>query len=202
VTVVLVAGWDRRYVPVALLYAGCWLRLRTRTSATSCWCCGTRAVGRKRRGSWRRGIATSRLLKAAGAEEIPAQLGTKLALSRHQVDILKKCRKQTGLVDLMAIIGRADRTKFRHQVFAPPLLGEGLIEMTIPDKSRSSNQEYRLTATRVPSSPPAPESVPATNGSTAGHVSVAVDGPLGARYPRWIEDRLARGQASGWRGRR
>ena len=32
VTVASVAGWDRRYVPVALLYAGCSLRLRTRTA--------------------------------------------------------------------------------------------------------------------------------------------------------------------------
>jgi predicted HTH transcriptional regulator len=82
--------------------------------------------------------------KVAGTGEVPAQIGTKLALSRHQVDILKKCRKETGLVDLMAITGRADRTKFRHQVLAP-LLAEELIEMTIPDKPRSSNQEYRLT---------------------------------------------------------
>jgi predicted HTH transcriptional regulator len=74
-----------------------------------------------------------------------AQVGTKLALSRHQVEILKKCRDETGLVDLMAIAGRADRTKFRHQVLTP-LLAEGLIEMTIPDKPRSSNQKYRLTA--------------------------------------------------------
>jgi hypothetical protein len=45
---------------------------------------------------------------------VTAQVGTKLALSRHQV--------------------------------LNPLLAEGLIEMTIPDKPRSSKQEYRLTA--------------------------------------------------------
>lgn len=45
----------------------------------------------------------------------------------------------------MAIAGRANRTKFRHQVLNP-LLEEGLIEMTIPDKPRSSRQRYRLTA--------------------------------------------------------
>ena len=58
------------------------------------------------------------------------QVGTKLALSRHQVEILRKCREDCALVDLMAITGRSDRTKFRHQVLNP-LLEAGLIEMTI-----------------------------------------------------------------------
>jgi len=72
------------------------------------------------------------------------QFGTKLALSRHQVEILEKCIKETTLLELMAIIGRSDRTKFRQQVLNPLLAG-GLIEMTIPDKPRSSLQKYRLT---------------------------------------------------------
>jgi len=45
----------------------------------------------------------------------------------------------------MGIAGRSDRTKFRHQVLAP-LLEDGLLEMTIPDKPTSSKQKYRLTA--------------------------------------------------------
>jgi hypothetical protein len=40
--------------------------------------------------------------------------------------------------------GRTDRTKFRDQVIAP-LLEAGLLEMTIPDKPRSSKQQYRIT---------------------------------------------------------
>jgi ATP-dependent DNA helicase RecG len=40
--------------------------------------------------------------------------------------------------------GRTDRTKFRDQVVAP-LLEAGLLEMTIPDKPRSSKQQYRVT---------------------------------------------------------
>ena len=77
-------------------------------------------------------------------EGIP-QTGTKSALSRHQVDILRKCVSESGLVDLMSLTGRSDRTKFKRQVMNP-LLEAGLIEMTIPDKPRSSKQKYRLTA--------------------------------------------------------
>ena len=44
----------------------------------------------------------------------------------------------------MVVTGRSDRTKFRHQVLNP-LLDAGLIEMTIPDRPRSSKQRYRLT---------------------------------------------------------
>jgi ATP-dependent DNA helicase RecG len=44
----------------------------------------------------------------------------------------------------MEIAERSDRTKFRDQVLKP-LLNEGLLNMTIPDKPTSSKQEYRLT---------------------------------------------------------
>ena len=44
----------------------------------------------------------------------------------------------------MQIAERTDRTKFRNQVLKP-LMEDDLIEMTIPDKPRSSNQQYRLT---------------------------------------------------------
>ena len=73
------------------------------------------------------------------------QVGTKLALSRHQVEIMQKCIDDCGLRYLMAVTGRTDRTKFRNQVLNP-LMKRGLIEMTIPDKPRSSKQKYRLTA--------------------------------------------------------
>ena len=37
--------------------------------------------------------------------QVTAQVGTKLALSRHQVEILEKCCEDTGLIDLLAITG-------------------------------------------------------------------------------------------------
>jgi len=79
-----------------------------------------------------------------GKEPELGQVGTKLALSRHQVEMLRKCLIESEIVELMAIAGRADRTKFRDQVLKP-LLAEGLLEMTIPDKPTSSKQRYRTT---------------------------------------------------------
>jgi hypothetical protein len=72
------------------------------------------------------------------------QVGTKWALSRYQVEILDKCAEPQPLTALMEIAGRADRTKFRNQVLAP-LLENDLVQMTIPDKPRSSKQRYQLT---------------------------------------------------------
>jgi len=51
---------------------------------------------------------------------------------------------EKGISDLMAIAGRTNRTKFRDQVLKP-LLEVGWLEMTIPEKPRSSKQRYRLT---------------------------------------------------------
>jgi len=68
----------------------------------------------------------------------------KSGLSRDQVEILRNCIPERAIGELMGLIGRANRTKFRDQVLKP-LLDAGLVEMTIPDKSTSSKQRYRLT---------------------------------------------------------
>jgi ATP-dependent DNA helicase RecG len=49
-----------------------------------------------------------------------------------------------GIAELMKIAGRRDRTKFRNHVLNP-LLQDGLLEMTVPEKPKSSVQKYRLT---------------------------------------------------------
>lgn len=73
-----------------------------------------------------------------------APVGTKSALSRHQVEILHKCMIDNGITELMKIAERKDRTKFRNHVLNP-LLRDGLLEMTIPEKPNSSLQKYRIT---------------------------------------------------------
>jgi predicted HTH transcriptional regulator len=79
-------------------------------------------------------------------DEIPVEtpVGTKSALSRHQVEILHKCLSDSPIGALMKIAGRADRTKFRNQVLQP-LLDAGLVAMTLPDKPNSRLQKYRIT---------------------------------------------------------
>lgn len=82
------------------------------------------------------------------AEDQPAtasdQVGTKSGLSRDQVEVLKKCLYDSPISEMLAVAGRTNRTKFRDQVLNP-LIEAGLVEMTIPDKPRSSKQRYRIT---------------------------------------------------------
>jgi ATP-dependent DNA helicase RecG len=77
-------------------------------------------------------------------EQVGEQVGTKLALSGHQVEILHNCLQEKSLIDIMSQVGRKDRTKFRTK-FINPLVESGLLEMTIPDKPQSSKQCYRTT---------------------------------------------------------
>ena len=55
-----------------------------------------------------------------------------------------KCLHDSQIKESMALTGRTNRTKFRDQVLNP-LIEVGFIEMTVPDKPRSSKQRYRTT---------------------------------------------------------
>jgi ATP-dependent DNA helicase RecG len=89
-------------------------------------------------------IATGHEETREAGESTP-QVGTKSGPSRDQVRILAKCVQDSSMGDLLALASRTNRTKFRDQVINP-LISAGLIEMTIPDKPRSSKQRYRTTA--------------------------------------------------------
>lgn len=90
--------------------------------------------------------AVTVVFRAAVVAEAPSwhQEGTKLALSRDQVQVLEMAEIPAALPTLMKPSGRTDRTKFRDQVLAP-LLEAGLLEMTVPDKPRSPKQQYHIT---------------------------------------------------------
>jgi len=79
-----------------------------------------------------------------GREKVSREVGTKLGLSRDQVRIIKYLVKERAITELMDHLERSNRTKFRDQVLKPLIEAE-LVEMTIPDKPRSSKQRYRLT---------------------------------------------------------
>lgn len=74
--------------------------------------------------------------------------GTKLGLSGDQVRLLFECREPKGIVELMHLAGRASRTKFRDQVINP-LIEQGYLERTVPEKPTSSKQKYRTTANAI-----------------------------------------------------
>jgi ATP-dependent DNA helicase RecG len=75
-------------------------------------------------------------------------VGTKSALSPDQASVLEAARVERSLSELIQPAGRTDRTKFRDQVLRP-LIEAGWLEMTIPDKPRSSKQRYRTTPAGV-----------------------------------------------------
>ena len=81
---------------------------------------------------------------SAAVAKATGDVGIESALSRHQVEILRRCTEDTAIGDLMSIAGRADRTKFRNQILRPLLRAE-LLRMTIPEKPNSRLQKYHVT---------------------------------------------------------
>ncbi|MDE8035559.1 putative DNA binding domain-containing protein [Actinobacillus equuli subsp. equuli] len=79
------------------------------------------------------------------------QVGTKsgnsihidLDLSDEQKLLLDNLKDSLSIKEMLAIVNRSNRTKFRTEVLLP-LIESGLIEMTIPNKPTSSKQRYRL----------------------------------------------------------
>jgi|SRR6185295_11204057 len=65
-----------------------------------------------------------------------------------EVRLLRALKGEMSRQELQATLGLSDAEHFR-KVFLVPTLGAGLIEMTIPDKPRSSRQRYRITSQGV-----------------------------------------------------
>jgi len=86
-------------------------------------------------------LAQTAIAKVSAGE---TAAGTKSGPSRDQVAILRKCLIESPIQELMELAQRANRTKFRDQVLKP-LLADGLLAMTIPDKPTSRNQRYIIT---------------------------------------------------------
>jgi len=70
--------------------------------------------------------------------------GTKKGLSRDHLQILKKCKIESSALELMKILKRSNKSKFKTSIINP-LLDQNFLELTIPDSPKSPSQKYRLT---------------------------------------------------------
>lgn len=93
-------------------------------------------------------LTRTQTVTKSGSRPEPSQVGdpvgTKWGPSQDQAEIIRNCMNEKAISELMQVIGRSNRTKFRDQVIKP-LLEAGWLEMTVPDKPTSSKQKYRLT---------------------------------------------------------
>ena len=71
-------------------------------------------------------------------------LGTKKGLSLDHLKILKNCKKESSATELMEILNRTNKSKFKNTI-VNPLIENGFFELTNPDKPKSPTQKYRLT---------------------------------------------------------
>ena len=72
-------------------------------------------------------------------------LGTKKGLSVDHLQILKNCKNESSAIELMEIIKRTNKSKFKNTIINP-LVENGFLELTYPDKPKSPTQKYRLTS--------------------------------------------------------
>jgi ATP-dependent DNA helicase RecG len=72
-------------------------------------------------------------------------VGAGLELDAIHVQVLTVLAEgPAGAEPLLAAVGRRNRSKLRALALEP-LLAKGLLAMTLPDKPRSSRQQYRIT---------------------------------------------------------
>ncbi|WP_295584092.1 RNA-binding domain-containing protein [uncultured Lamprocystis sp.] len=91
-------------------------------------------------------LATAQVTEQVGTKSGPSedQVGIWTQLTAEQQGLLTKMHAEHAITELMDLVKRVNRTKFRDQCLTP-LLEHGLVTMTIPDKPQSSKQRYRLT---------------------------------------------------------
>ena len=78
------------------------------------------------------------------SESINQDIGTKKGLSRDHLKILKKCKEESTALELMEILKRTNKSKFKIAIINP-LIDHQFLELTIPESPRSPSQKYRLT---------------------------------------------------------
>jgi hypothetical protein len=71
-------------------------------------------------------------------------IGTKQGLSRDHLIILKKCNNESTALELMKILKRTNKSKFKTAIINP-LIDHKFLELTIPESPKSPSQKYRVT---------------------------------------------------------
>ena len=71
-------------------------------------------------------------------------LGTKKGLSQDHLKILRNCKNESSAIELMKILNRTNKSKFKN-VIINPLVENGFLELTNADKPKSPTQKYSLT---------------------------------------------------------
>ncbi len=78
------------------------------------------------------------------SEDINGDIGTKKGLSRDHLKLLKNCGLESSALELMKILKRTNKSKFKIAIINP-LVDQKFLELTIPDNPRNPNQKYKLT---------------------------------------------------------
>ena len=78
------------------------------------------------------------------SEGINEDIGTKKGLSGDHLKILKNCKEESSALELMKILKRTNKSKFKTAIINP-LIDHRFLELTIPGSPRSPSQKYRLT---------------------------------------------------------
>lgn len=66
-------------------------------------------------------------------------------ISSDQVQVLRNCQLESSADELMKILNRTHKHRFKNDILNP-LLECGFFERTIPEKPKSPKQKYRLTS--------------------------------------------------------
>ena len=95
---------------------------------------------------WREvGPYTDIIFKPLAMEAIHEdKIGTQSAPSQDDAQLLRLCLEPTAFSEIIEAMHWKDRTKFRRR-FLIPLVEQGLLQMTIPDKPNSRLQKYVIT---------------------------------------------------------
>jgi ATP-dependent DNA helicase RecG len=81
-----------------------------------------------------------------GTEQVTGHVTAHVAeqVTEQVVQLLFACEGEQSRAELMSALGLVHREHFRESHLVPDL-AVGYLEMTIPDKPKSSRQKYRLT---------------------------------------------------------